>query len=156
MNRHAVQATISPYTSPKDTSLYNIQQTLAGSYWACKSQGVFSFQFLVDYQPITNQQGIYFFNLLRYTPTYSYTAFNLSIPGRLNNDGTFEYGGGRTGMLKTINNNLCIVWDDGSIWHKVNQVPATNTDIINLNLVESQAGLDSLTIGSIVNSHYYY
>lgn len=151
MQRHNVPVQISMFTSPEDTYLWKIKTTLEATYWNTKDDGVFEFQFHTDNEPLTNVPGPLRFNLVRYTPDIYFKSFAFSIPGILHNDGTFSYGGGRTGAL--IDDKIS--WDDGSSWVKVDSVPTPGENPINLIHVRDQAKLDSWVMGNIEQKYYW-
>jgi len=153
MQRSGVQAVTSPFIY-SNSPLLPIINTLQSSYWSNPQEGVFEFQFLNPSQPLdnTSMNIPYYFHLIRHTPTYNYDSFAFTIQGRLNGDGTFEYGDGRLGTIKGDR----IVWTNGLFWNKVAKVPEKDENLIDLNLVQKQAYGDSIALGNIVNRNYYY
>ena len=153
MQRSNQPATISIFTTPQDKELWLIKESLELSYWNSKTEGVFEFQFVTDNQPLTNVPVPHMFQLIRYTPNYSYESFQTVIPGRLNNDETFEYGGGRKGII-TANG---IKWNDGTMWHRLQKIPNKRQDQLDLGKIQAQARMDSrVLMGDIYTTNYLY
>lgn len=148
MQRHNVPVQISMLNSPEDIKLLDIKTRLQNSYWA-SPEGVFVFQFQTDNQPLP-LPGPMRFNLIRYTPDLKYQAFILAIPGIVNNDGSFNYGGGREGKIA----NDVIFWNDGGVWTPIKNIPQVNADPLNLNTIVGQAKIDSVVIGGIYDKYY--
>jgi hypothetical protein len=118
-----------------------------------KSEGVFAFQFLSDNSPLTNTAAPFPFQVVRYTPDTESEAFQTIIPGQLNNDGSFEYGGGRKGMLTASG----ITWNDRVMWTRVTRMPNQNPDILDLDVIRAQARLDSETLmNDVYRTNYLY
>jgi hypothetical protein len=153
MQRSHVPVAVSILTTPQDRTLLTIKQRLEGSYWA-NNEGVFQIQFLSDDAPLTNLLTPHQFQVLRFTPDIvAYQAFQTVIPGRLNNDGSVEYGGGRLGMLT----NKGIEWVDGAVWAPVRFVPPAPVDLLDLQSIQRQAYLDSkVVMDDIYAGHYLY
>lgn len=153
MQRSNSPVSISVLSNPQDKELYNIKQKLEGTYWSNNNEGVFQFQFLSDSAPLTNLLTPHQFQLIRFTPDIvNYSAFQTVIPGRLNNDGTIEYGGGRIGIL----GEKGILWLDGSMWYPTKFVPSKNDNLLDLRKIQEQAFLDSATVmGSIYGKYLY-
>lgn len=153
MQRSNVPVAISDWTTPQDRTLYQIKQELQLRYWA-NNEGVFQIQFLSDNAPLTNLNSPQQFQVIRFTPDIlEYEAFQTIIPGRLNNDGTIEYGGGRLGMLTSKG----IQWMDGAIWIPVMSVPPRRPDILDINKIQKQAYLDSkVLMGDVYTKNYLY
>lgn len=153
MQKSNTSIAVSGIGTVQDKMLYQIKSILQMSYWR-SSEGVFNFQFISDDVPLTNTISPHVFQLIRYTPTDNYQSFQLVIPGRLNNDGTFEYGGGLLGMLISKNS---IKWSNGSIWTAVNSMPNTEPNKLDLRKIQAQAYLDSMILmGDIYNKKYLY
>lgn len=152
MQRSSSSVYVSMQDSTHDRNLINIKNTIETSYWANDKEGVFEFQMLVEDSPVTNTSFPLYFQLVRYTPTDQYYAFQLNMSGRIDNMGYIEYAG-RIGKL--INNNQ-ISWNDGVSWYKVNKVQQPQLDILNLNKIETQAAIDSNIIGTILEKIYMY
>lgn len=151
MQRHNTSSVISMMTSLPDRMLLTIKNIYADSYWT-STQGVFVIQFETGDQPLMNVPGMMRFQLIRYTPTYAYDAFSISIPGRMNNDGSIEYGGGIMGMINREGNK--ILWNDGSAWLKVDKVQPANSDLLDVRTIKNQAFLDSVITGDIQQRYY--
>jgi hypothetical protein len=153
MQRSNVPITVSAWTAPQDRMLYQIKQKLELSYWA-NNEGVFQIQFLSDNAPLTNLNSPQQLQVIRFTPDImEYEAFQTIIPGRLNNDGSIEYGGGRLGMLTSKG----IQWKDGAVWVPVQSVPPRRPDIMNLRQIQKQAYLDSkVLMGEVYTRNYLY
>jgi hypothetical protein len=135
MQTSGQQAITSVFNNREDLSLWSIKELLSLSYWSSPG-GVFEFQFIIDNMILTNVLTPYIFQLIRYTPDYvDDEAFKTSIPGRLNGDGSVEYGGGILGKL--IGNN--IMWVNGDVWTKVSNIPERLPDILDLGVIRSQA-----------------
>lgn len=153
MQRSSVPITVSALTTPQDRALYQTKQKLELHYWA-NNEGVFQIQFLSDNAPLTNLNSPQQLQIIRFTPDImEYEAFQTIIPGRMNNDGSIEYGGGRLGILTSKG----IQWADGAVWVAVQSVPPRRPDILNLNQIQKQAYLDSkVLMGNIYTKHYLY
>lgn len=151
MQRHNTSSAISMLTAMPDQMLLKIKNKYANSYWA-NNQGVYVVQFDTGNQPLMNVPGIMRFQLIRYTPTYSFDAFSISIPGRMNNDGSIEYGGGILGMISKDGNK--IIWSDGTEWLKVDKVIPPGTDALDIRAIDSQAYTDSIVMGDIQSRYY--
>lgn len=152
MQRSAIPVIVSSNNAWQDKRLWTIKSAIEQSYWS-SNEGVFEFQFLSDNQPVTNTVSPHYFQLIRSTPDTGYDAFKTIIQGRLNSDGTIEYGGGKTGILT----GKGIVWNDGSIWSRVNYMPPAGKDILDLATIQAQARLDSAVLmGGIYNNKYLY
>jgi hypothetical protein len=152
MQRHARPAIVSSCSNSADSALIEIKTTLEQSYWKNNFEGTFEFQFLSDNMAITNTISPHYFQLIRYTPSFQYESFQTTIPGRLNGDGTFEYGGGRLGKL--VGNQ--IIWNDKTIWNRVAKMPKRDPDILDLNQITGQARLDSRTLWGVYERSYMY
>lgn len=153
MQRHSRAAIVSACSNSVDSSLIAIKNVLEQNYWKNNFEGIFEFQFLSDDMAITNTISPHYFQLIRYTPSFQYSAFQTTIPGRMNGDGSFEYGGGRTGKLS----GNTIIWNDGVVWTAVNKVPPKDRDILDLNDIQAQARLDSKTLmGDVYVRSYLY
>jgi len=153
MQRSNVPIAISDWTTPQDRALYQIMQALQLRYWA-NNEGVFQIQFLSDNAPLTNLVSPQQLQIIRFTPDImEYEAFQTVIPGRLNNDGTIEYGGGRLGMLTSKG----IQWMDGALWTAVKSVPPARPDILDVKQIQKQAYLDSkVLMGDVYTRNYLY
>ena len=153
MQRSGVPVAVSILTTPQDRGLLAIKQRLEGTYWA-NNEGVFQIQFLSDDAPLTNLMTPHQFQVVRFTPDIvAYQAFQTVIPGRMNNDGSIEYGGGRLGIVTAKG----IEWIDGAVWAPVQFVPPPQIDLLDLKQIERQAYKDSDTImGQIYTRHYLY
>jgi len=150
MQRSSQPAIVSTLNSWQDKTLYNIKENIQQSYWA-SGEGVFEFQFLADNVPLTNVISPQMFQLIRYTPNYAYEAYQTVIQGRLNNDGSIEYGGGRTGKL--MGNN--IVWNDSMVWNRVMKIAPKKSDLLDLGIIQKQARMDSNTLMDHVYKNTY-
>jgi len=154
MNTHFLQIT-SPFSSNKlDNDIFSLQKILESSYWASDKEGVYNFQFISgNLSAMANLQGVLYFNLYRYTPTYRYEGFAISIPGYIDRQGNIIYAEGMKGKLT---NNDKILWNDQKIWYKVDKVPPPQTNLLDLDHIRDQAIADSHVLGSIVQKYYYY
>ena len=150
MDRHNTSILFNPDNNPIDKSLNNIKDVLEKNLWANPTEGVFSFNF--DTTTFTNSEAPFYFSLSRFTPTYNYNSFRLTIPGFVDTDGSIVYGGGRSGKL--VNNQ--IVWNDNKSWILVDKVPRAKTNLMNLDYVLDQATVDSNVVGNLVQDNYYY
>lgn len=153
MQRSGTTVSVSMFGSPDDENLWKIKTVLENSYWANPTEGVFNFQFSTDDNPLTNIKGPMRFNVVRYTPDVYYEAFVLAVPGIMNSDGTFEYGGGRKGMVST--NGTAVIWNDGAIWSRVDSVQKAKPDVIDLRKVRADARLSSVAMGDVIDRYYY-
>lgn len=154
MQRSEQSAIVSGVGTPIDANLLKIKDALACSYWYNPNQGVFSFQFLSENMPLTNRISPHVFHLVRYTPDYNYDSFQTTIQGRLNSDGTFEYGGGQIGTLTSLE---LISWSDKTIWRKTDSMTPREEDPLNLKMITEQAKLDSMILmGKIYQYNYLY
>lgn len=153
MQRSNVPITVSALTTPQDRALYQIKQKLELHYWA-NNEGVFQIQFLSDNAPLTNLNSPQQLQIIRFTPDImEYEAFQTIIPGRMNNDGSVEYGGGRLGMLTSKG----IQWADGAVWVAVQSVPPRRPDLLNIHQIQKQAYLDSkVLMGDVYTRNYLY
>jgi hypothetical protein len=149
MNRHNAQILFNPDNNPFDISLNNIRDILSNNYWANPTEGVFSFDF--NTTTFTNTTAPFYFSLSRFTPTYQYDAFRLTIPGFVENDGSIVYGGGRTGRLVEDQ----IIWNDNKSWKMIDKVPSAETPLLSLDYVLDQSTVDSNVMGNIVQNKYY-
>jgi hypothetical protein len=151
-------------TSIPDRILSNMKTVLENAYWMNPTEGIFNFQFLNDDKPFTNTLAPLYFQLMRYTPDItSYLAFQTSQQGIVLNNGLIQYGGSsalefdrstaRTGQLQQDGS---IRWNDGSIWRRVANMPTAKTDLLDLNDIQHQAKLDSVTLQDVVSRNYYY
>jgi hypothetical protein len=153
MQRSAQSAIVSGYGTPIDRFLLNIKTSLSGNYWKSDLEGVFAFQFLTENTPLTNVISPHMFQIVRYTPDFNYESFQTTIPGRLNSDGSFEYGGGRYGQL----NGNQIIWKHGGVWDRVYPMIPRMTDLLNIDRMQAQAELDSKSLmGGIYQDNYLY
>ena len=153
MQRSAQSAVVSGYGTFIDRSLLDIKKALSCSFWKSPQEGVFSFQFLTENTPLTNVISPHMFQIARYTPDFNYESFQTTIPGRLNSDGSFEYGGGRYGIL----NGDTITWKQGGTWTRVNHMLPRNTNPLNLDQIQAQAQLDSKSLmDDLYKKNYLY
>lgn len=150
MDRHNTSILFNPDNNPVDKSLNTIKNVLSKNLWANPTEGVFNFNF--DTTTFTNTEAPFYFSLNRFTPTYNYNSFRLTIPGFVDNDGSVVYGGGRRG--KVVGNQ--IVWNDNKSWVMIDKVPKAKTNLMNLDYVLDQSTADSNIIGNIVQDSYYY
>ena len=142
-----------------DEKLSMVQQALANSLWGSTEEGVFRFEFIQYPQPetsymfpVSNNRGVFYFNLVRFTPDFKYMAFQTSIQGLIGVDGLIYYGGGRVGMV--VGNN--IRWEDGAIWAKIDNIPRARLDMLDIDSIQRNAYRDSKAIGNILNTQYLY
>lgn len=153
MQRSSVPIAISAWTTPQDKTLYQLRRELQLRYWA-NNEGIFQIQFLSSPAPLTNLNSPQQLQIIRFTPDImEYDAFQTIIPGRLNGDGTIEYGGGRLGMLTAKG----IEWKDGAIWAPVSNVPPAHSNLLDLNQIQKQAYADSkVLMNDIYVKNYLY
>lgn len=156
MERHSIQLSGPILGNKTDINLYHIMQTLRDNYWA-GTEGVYNFQFLNNSNTLVNTSGPMYFQLLRYSPTWTQdpTAWTISMQGRLNNDGTIEYAEGIKGKLHGDKIFWQPWWYGGNVWKKVNFVPPA-TNPLDLDLIDKQARIDSEVIENIMEKNYYY
>lgn len=159
MDRHNTSILFNPDNNTKDKALNSIKDILSKNYWANPTEGIFSFNF--DTTTFTNTEAPFYFSLSRFTPTYNYEAFRLTIPGFVDSDGSIVYGGGRIGKL--VNSASAsggsvyqIVWNDNKSWTIVDKIPQAKTNLMNLAYVLDQSTVDSNIVGNIVQDNYYY
>ena len=145
-------------SNSNDLQLMAIAKKLSSGYWVDPSEGVFQFQFITDENFPLNLGYPYAFQIIRYTPDYNYEAFQLVLQGRLNNDGTFEYGGGRLGIILVNNNGVPFIkWNDNGIWTYTQNPPQVRNSVLNLNDITEQAYLDSnVLMDQIYKRNYLY
>ncbi len=145
---------VGKFSSYQDKNLMAISKSLSSSYWSSPTEGVFQFQFLIGPAPLTNQGYPSAFQLIRFTPDFSYEAFQTFIQGRLNNDTTFEIGGGLTGVLR----GDVITWQNGNQWSRINSSgePMARPDMLNLHDIQKQAYADSRSVNQIYTNNYLY
>jgi hypothetical protein len=148
MDRHNTSILFNPDNNNVDRTLNNIKDILTKNYWANPKEGVFGFDF--NSTTFTNSVAPFYFTLTRFTPTYHYEAFKLTIPGFVDSNGTIVYGGGRIGKL--VNDE--IVWNDNKSWKKIDNLPVKTTNLLNLNYVLDQSSVDS-KINSVNQDLYY-
>lgn len=151
MDRSNASLLYNPKNNRIDIDLLNIKNILMSYHWYNPKDGVFDF-FFAD-ETATNTNYPLYFNLVRYTPTDKYQAFNLSIAGMLTNDGKIVYGGGKSGRLSA--DNKSILWDDNTTWKAV-IAPVAHGNLLNLDSVLDQSTVDSNVIGNILQNIYNY
>lgn len=153
MQRSNMPILYSTSSDKVNKELLNIANVLSASYWNTPSEGVYRLQFLNPGNPVVNGSSPLPFNIIRYTPTDSNKSFEMYIPGRLNLDGTFEYGGGRKGRLS----GDTIQWSDGSVWTKTNILPTKKLSMLNVGLTRNNAYSNNrILFGDIYNEKYLY
>lgn len=137
----------------KEVGLFSVKESLDNSYWAAED-GVYKFEFLTGDGIVSNSSAPMYFQLIRYTPNYSYESFELTIQGMVNTDGTIEYGGGRLGVLK----DSSIIWEDGEVWNKVDRIkiPPKENSVLNLQDIKANAIRNSQAFGNLYNNTYLY
>lgn len=149
MQSYEASPILSMDTASRDSILLSIKRGLESSYWQ-DNQGVYAFRFNTGNQPLTNNTGVLSFNIIRYTPSFFHDASALQIPGRMENGGTFIYGGGLRGMLQ----GDTIKWIDHNTWSRVLNVSAPSSGLLNLRNIREQARLDSQIVGTIMDKYY--